>query len=170
LLWKIRDGRRKPPPNNDRVLANQGDRLLLGETSPLHSKPASSGRPGSMSVNAWLQQVPIRSWNLFPDSGVYTAQTMPNKMGLVRFFLLIALLGALGTAALVSLFPATEHLSQADLQRHLPIKQPFHVLISCEVHKQSGQAVYGNDAPIFALFAGCKPQGNFYLVGAPSTP
>ena len=123
-----------------------------------------------MSDNAWLQQVPIRSWNLFPDSGVYTAQTMPNKMGLVRFFLLIALLGALGTAALVSLFPATEHLSQADLQRHLPIKQPFHVLISCEVHKQSGQAVYGNDAPIFALFAGCKPQGNFYLVGAPSTP
>jgi hypothetical protein len=95
---------------------------------------------------------------------------MPNKMALVRVFLLVAVLGALGTAALrVSLLSPVEHLTRADLRPHLPIEQPFHVLISCEVHKQSGEAVYGVDAPVFALFAGCKPQGNFYLVAAPST-
>lgn len=94
---------------------------------------------------------------------------MLSKMGLVRVFLLVAVLGALGTAALrVSLFPPAEHLNRADLQPRSPIKQPFHVLISCEVHEQSGEAVYGDDAPVFALFAGCKPQGNFYLVAAPS--
>jgi TonB family protein len=85
-------------------------------------------------------------------------------------FLLVAVLGALGTAALrVSLFPLMEPLTRADLRPRLPIEQPFHVLISCEAHKQSGEAVYGSDAPVFALFAGCKPQGNFYLVAAPST-
>ena len=85
-------------------------------------------------------------------------------------FLLFAVLATLGTAALrVSLFPPMEPLTRADLRPRLPIEQPFHVLISCEVHKQSGEAVYGGDAPVFALFAGCKPQGNFYLVAAPST-
>jgi hypothetical protein len=58
---------------------------------------------------------------------------------------------------------------RADLRPRLPVEQPFHVLISCEVHKRSGEAVYGGSAPVFALFAGCKPQGNFYLVAAPST-
>lgn len=91
-------------------------------------------------------------------------------MGLVRVFLLVAVLGALGSAALlVSLFPLMEHLTRADLRPRLPIEQPFQVLISCEVRKQSGEAVYGGDAPVFALLAGCKTQGNFYLVAAPST-
>lgn len=95
---------------------------------------------------------------------------MPTKMGLVRVFLLVAVLGTLGSAALlVSRFPLMEHLTRADLRPRLPIEQPFHVLISCELRKQSGEAVYGGDAPVFALFAGCKPQGNFYLVAAPST-
>ena len=77
----------------------------------------------------------------------------------------------LGTATvLVLLFPSTEQLSRADLKPRSRIEQPFHLLISCGVHKQSGEAVYGQDAPIFALFAGCKPQGDFDLVAAPSTP
>ncbi|MGH9516702.1 MAG: energy transducer TonB family protein [Terriglobales bacterium] len=68
-----------------------------------------------------------------------------------------------------SFFLNTEHLSQADLQRRLTTEPPFHVFITCEVHKQTGEAAYGNEAPVAALFAGCKPQGNFYLIAAPST-
>jgi TonB family protein len=96
---------------------------------------------------------------------------MLSKMGLVRVFLLFGVLGALGTAALrVSLFRPAEHLTRADLQPRSPIEQPFQVWISCEVHERSGEAAYGGDAPVFALFAGCKPQGSFYVVAAPSTP
>ncbi len=96
---------------------------------------------------------------------------MPSKSGLVRMFLWLAALGVIGTTTVqVLLFPPAEHLSRTDLQPHLPIEQPFHVLISCEVHKQTGEAVYGDDAPVFALFPGCKPQGSFYLVAAPSRP
>ena len=91
-------------------------------------------------------------------------------MGLVWVCPLVAVLGALGTAALRgSLFPPVDHLTRADLRPRFAIEQPFHVLISCEVHKQYVEAVYGDDAPIFALFAGCKPQGDFYLVAVPST-
>ena len=73
-------------------------------------------------------------------------------------------------AAALFLFRPTERLSETDLQPRLPIERPFDVLISCDVHKESGWALYGGDAPIRALFAGCKPQGNFYLVASPSTP
>jgi len=93
---------------------------------------------------------------------------MRRKMGLVQVLVLGAVLGVLGITALrVTLFPSTERLSRVDLKPR-PIENPFHVLISCEVRKQSGEAIYGDDAPVFALFAGCKPQGNFYLVAAPS--
>ena len=61
-------------------------------------------------------------------------------------------------------------LSQADLQPRLPIERPFEVLISCESHnQQNGWTWYGGDAPIGALFAECRPTGNFYLVAPPST-
>jgi hypothetical protein len=84
-------------------------------------------------------------------------------MGLVRMFLLVALLGALGTAALrVLLFRPMEHLTRADLRPRLPVEQPFHVLISCEVHKQSGEAVYGGVA-IEYWADGLEP---IYLEGA----
>jgi TonB family protein len=80
------------------------------------------------------------------------------------------MLSKMGAAMLrVSLFLPAEYLTRADLQPYSPIEQPFHVWISCEVHKHSGEAAYGGDAPVFALFAGCKPQGNFYLAAAPST-
>jgi TonB family protein len=96
---------------------------------------------------------------------------MSSKTRLVRLFLLLAVLAIVGVTALrVSLFPSTKDLSRADLQPRFPIENPFHVLISCEVHQQTGEAVYGDDAPVFALFAGCKPRGNFYIVAAPSTP
>jgi TonB family protein len=95
---------------------------------------------------------------------------MPSKTGIVRLFLSFALLAAFGiTAFQMPLFRSAEQLSQADLQPRFPVVSPFHVLISCEVHKKTGEAVYGGDAPVFALFAGCKPQGDFYLVAAPST-
>jgi hypothetical protein len=93
---------------------------------------------------------------------------MSRKMGLILALLVLAALCAFGAAVL--LFPPAKRLSQTDLQPRLPIERPFEVLISCEVHKQTGEAVYGDDAPVFALFAGCKPKGNFYLVAAPSTP
>ena len=92
---------------------------------------------------------------------------MSRKIGLI-LLLLLAALCAFGAAVL--LLPPAKHLSQTDLQPRLPIERPFEVLISCEVHKQYGWTLYGGDAPILALFAGCKPRGNFYLVGAPSTP
>jgi TonB family protein len=92
---------------------------------------------------------------------------MSRKMGLI-LLLVLAALCAFGAAVL--LLPPAKRLNQTDLQPRVPIERPFEVLISCEVHKQTGEAVYGDDAPVFALFAGCKPQGNFYLVAAPSTP
>jgi TonB family protein len=96
---------------------------------------------------------------------------MPSKMRFVGVFVVVAAIGALGTVALLLwLIPSTEHLSRADLQPRSLIEQPFGLLISCEVHKRSGEAVYGGDAPVFALFAGCEPQGDFYLVAEPSTP
>ena len=93
---------------------------------------------------------------------------MPRKMGLIWVLVLLAALCAFGAAVL--LFPHTERLSQADLKPRLPIERPFEVLISCESHKQQyGWTWYGGDAPVRALFAGCKPTGNFYLVAPPST-
>ena len=89
-------------------------------------------------------------------------------MGLILVLVLLAALCAFGAA--VVLFPHTEGLSQADLQPRFPIERHFEVLISCESHKlQYGWTRYGGDAPIWALFAGCKPTGNFYLVAPPST-
>jgi len=93
---------------------------------------------------------------------------MPRKMGLILVLLLLAALCAFGAAAL--LFLPAKRLSQTDLQPRLPVERPFEVLISCKVHRQYGWTLYGGDAPIRALFAGCKPQGNFYIVAAPSTP
>ncbi len=93
---------------------------------------------------------------------------MPRKMRVTLALLLAAL--AVLAAARGLLFPTAE-LSQSDLQLHAPIERPFELIIGCDVHKESGWALYGGDAPIGAFFVGCKPQGNFYnLVLAPSTP
>ena len=93
---------------------------------------------------------------------------MPHKMGLILVLALLAALFAFGAS--VVLFPPIEQLSQADLQPRLPIECPFEVLISCASNKQQyGWSWYGGDAPVRALFAGCKPTGNFYLVAPPST-
>jgi hypothetical protein len=92
---------------------------------------------------------------------------MPHKIALILVLVLLAALCVLGSAVLM--FRPAEHLSKTDLQPRFPIERPFEVLISCEVHKQYGWTWYGGDAPIRALFAGCKPQGSFYIVGAPST-
>ena len=102
-----------------------------------------------------------RRWGLY-------SKTMPRKMALILVLVLLAALCVSGVAILLMFRPA-EHLSQTDLQPRFPIERPFEVLISCEVHKQHGWTWYGGDAPIRALFAGCKPQGDFYLVGTPST-
>src|SRR5258708_7969402 len=92
---------------------------------------------------------------------------MPRKVGLTLALVVFAALCAFGA---VTLLLPTESLSQADLQPRSPIERPFEVLISCESHKlQYGWTWYGGDAPIRALFAGCKPAGNFYLVAPPST-
>jgi hypothetical protein len=93
---------------------------------------------------------------------------MPKK-GIVKLLLSIVFLAVLCAIALLALIRPTEHLSQADLRR-LTVQQPFDVLITCKVHRQTGEAVYGEDAQVSALFAGCKPPGNFYIVAPPSTP
>jgi hypothetical protein len=105
---------------------------------------------------------------LLRRGGVYTSGTMPRKMNLVLVLGLFAVLCAFGAA--VTLFPLSNHLSPADLQPRAPIERPFEVLISCDSHKQQyGWTWYGGDAPTRALFAGCRPTGNLYLVAPPST-
>ena len=89
----------------------------------------------------------------------------------MAFILVLVLLAALCVSGVaILMFRPAQPLSQTDLQPRFPIARPFEVLISCEVYKQHGWTWYGGDAPIRALFAGCKPQGDFYLVGTPSTP
>ena len=93
---------------------------------------------------------------------------MPRKIPFILVLVMLAALCAFGAAALV--FLPTERLSQADLQPRLPMERPFEILISCESHKhQYGWTWYGGDAPIRALFAGCRPSGNFNLVAPPPT-
>jgi hypothetical protein len=93
---------------------------------------------------------------------------MPHKMGLILVLVLLVALCAFGAA--IVLFPYPGRLSHADLQPRSPIEPPFEVMISCESNKQQyGWTWYGGDAPIRALFARCKPTGNFYLVAPPST-
>jgi hypothetical protein len=93
---------------------------------------------------------------------------MPQKIGFILVLVLLSALCALRAA--VMLFPPTERLNQTDLQPRLPIERPFEVLISCKSQKQQyGWTWYGGDAPVRALFAGCRPTGNFYLVAPPPT-
>jgi len=93
---------------------------------------------------------------------------MPHKTGIILALLLVALGGSVMAA--LSGFFFLPNLSPADLHARFPLESPFEVMISCEAHRLSGSVLYGDDAPTGALSTGCKPQGNFYIVGPQSTP
>jgi TonB family protein len=92
---------------------------------------------------------------------------MRYKRGTILALLLAA--GALLIVALRLLLMSPKHLGQTDLQSNFSIEAPFDVMISCDVHKQSGWTPYGGDAPITVLFTGCKPQGDFNIVAGQSS-